>query len=163
MRDGHAQGRGAVGARNSPAGSFEARDVLAEARAADHWADAAPVHAGIRQTLARRDAHHRRGAVGQQDILGLGGATMASVALGNSRYSSSSSAHHPPLPHADKITGFAYWLGGVLNDVVLGRDGSWTTPFVGEAGDVGRQRAMNKVGPPGEGRGVPEKAAVSQG
>jgi hypothetical protein len=45
-------------------------------------------------------------AVGQQDILGLGGATMASVALG------ATGVHHPPLPQANKIAGFAHWLGG---------------------------------------------------
>jgi hypothetical protein len=50
-------------------------------------------------------------------------------------------AHHPPLPHADKIAGFSHWLGGVLDDVVLGRDGSWMAPFVSEAGKLGRRRA----------------------
>jgi hypothetical protein len=66
---------------------------------------------------------------------------MASVALG------AAGAHHPPLPHADKITGFSHWLGGVLDDVVMGRDGSWMTPFVGEAGELGRRRAAAQVGP----------------
>jgi hypothetical protein len=33
---------------------------------------------------------------------------MASVALG------AAGVYHPPLPHADKITGFSHWLGGVL-------------------------------------------------
>jgi hypothetical protein len=65
---------------------------------------------------------------------------MASVALG------AAGAHHPPLPHADKITGFSHWLGGVLNDVLLGRDGAWMAPFVGEAGELGRLRAAAVVG-----------------
>jgi hypothetical protein len=64
---------------------------------------------------------------------------MASVALG------AAGAHHPPLPHADKITGFSHWLGGVLDDVVMGRDGSWMAPFA-EAGELGRRRAAVSVG-----------------
>jgi len=49
------------------------------------------------------------------------------------------------FPHADKIAGFSHWLGGLLNDVVLGRDGSWMAPFVGEAGELGRRRAAALV------------------
>jgi hypothetical protein len=79
-------------------------------------------------------------AVGKQDILGLGGATMASVALGVA-----AGVHYPPLPHADKVAGFAHWLGGVLVDVVLGRDGAWMAPFVGDAVDLGSRRAADKV------------------
>jgi hypothetical protein len=65
---------------------------------------------------------------------------MASVALG------AAGAHHPPLPHADKIAGFAHWLGGVLDDVVMGGDGSWMAPFVGEAGELGGRHASVAVG-----------------
>ena len=79
-------------------------------------------------------------ALGSQNILGLGGATMGSVALG------AGGAHHPPLPHADKIVGFSQWLGSVLDDAVLGRDGSWMTPFVRAGVALGQRRGAGIVG-----------------
>jgi hypothetical protein len=47
--------------------------------------------------------------------------------------------------HPDIAPGDALAVADVLDDVVMGRDGSWMAPFVGEAGELGRRRATAQV------------------
>jgi hypothetical protein len=62
-------------------------------------------------------------AVREQDILGLAGPSLGSLA------------------YADKIGGFSHWLTGALNAAVLGHDGSWMAPYIHEASELAAKRA----------------------
>ena len=77
-----------------------------------------------------------REAVVDGDILGLDSPNMSSIAL---------RAKHGGIAGADKTSGFHAWLQSILNDVVIGHDGSWMVPFVAEAERRAKERAV-KIG-----------------